>query len=248
MIDVFNLDTQHFEPYNTNLIDPLRRALNSTVWNDKLVIFGGLGTNPTGMPPLFDNATVFDPHASAFSDAVLPKLPQTLFAPGACFTGAKFVVAGGQPNLTSNPTDLVWTLEPGQSDWREMEQRLKAPSMFVELLPVSQGPRVRRSRRSRSSGTLAGVLGLGARWKGSGRTFRVQTSSMMPLWMKSALVSIPPAPAHSPLAANFGALAHDFRGSSNTYSLPARASTSSLRTGCFSRRDNSRPGANFGPN
>jgi N-acetylneuraminic acid mutarotase len=136
MVDVFDLDTLDFTPYDTEMPLPLRRALAGAEASGKLVLFAGLGSNPTGTPPLLDVSSVFDPAKNTFSDTEVPKLPVTLFSAGACFTGAKYVVAGGQTDLRGGLSDTVYTHTPGDADWK-VAGKLSQPAMFVEMMPVS---------------------------------------------------------------------------------------------------------------
>lgn len=135
MVDVFDLDRQEFIPFDVEVPDPVRRAFSAAAFDGKLAMFGGLGRNLAGPPPLLDTVTVFDPATSTFSDSVIPKLPTALFSPGACFTGTKFVVAGGQPTF-STISQKVYTFTLGDALWREAAP-LSQPAMFIELHPIS---------------------------------------------------------------------------------------------------------------
>jgi hypothetical protein len=139
-VDVFDLDKLQFEASDTAISAPPRRALTSGVWNGKLVILGGIADNDE--PVL--NATVFDPTQigigrGPFSDQSLPRLPTTMFSPGACFTGDRFAIAGGSPGpgQENGPWNRVYTLKPGDSDWILSPKRLSQPVTFVELVPIS---------------------------------------------------------------------------------------------------------------
>jgi hypothetical protein len=136
MVDVFDVAREEFVPYDIAL-QPSRRALGGCEMNGKLALLGGLGPAVGGPPPLLDTATVFDPVANSFSDAAIPKLKETLFSAGACFTGRFLVVAGGQPGLAAPLSDKIYVWEPGTKDWRLAAAKLPAAAMFVELLALS---------------------------------------------------------------------------------------------------------------
>jgi hypothetical protein len=126
-VEVFDPATNMFQPLDSTLSLPLRRALAGTEMNGKFLLVGGL--TETGR--FLQNVTAFDAGSGRCSEVAL--LPGGRFAPGACFTGKWLVVAGG---LNFDPSPIVMLYDFGSRTWFENRIQLDEPTMFVELVPL----------------------------------------------------------------------------------------------------------------
>jgi len=91
-IEVFDMKTETLELSPLTLPDPLRRAFTSVVFNDEILLIGGLGVGASHFE-LLDQVTAFNPFKGTFRE--LPKLPFATFAPAAGMLGDTLFVFGG---------------------------------------------------------------------------------------------------------------------------------------------------------
>lgn len=91
-IEVFDTKKETIEVSSVTLPDPLRRAFTSVVFNDEILLIGGLGVGASHFE-LLDQVTAFNPFTGTFRE--LPKLPFPTFAPAAGMLGDTLFVFGG---------------------------------------------------------------------------------------------------------------------------------------------------------
>jgi N-acetylneuraminic acid mutarotase len=136
-IDVFDLTTEKLSTLDAKLPNPLRRALSGAVWQDKILLVGGLGQGLAGAhAALLDNVTLFDPASERFQD--LPPLPFPTFAPAAGILGDRLFVFGGFTNAESPDGDYVGHIYTMGIDatWRHTGRYLPVPAAFGQVVPL----------------------------------------------------------------------------------------------------------------
>jgi len=134
-VDVFDLDKQEATKTDIVVPNPLRRALSGLVYDDTILLIGGLGQGASHFE-LLDQVTAFKPETGEWRE--LPKLPFATFAPAAGVVNDTLLVFGGM--FKTGPmefkyVDHVFALDNAEG-WKHTGRYLSEPKGFAQVVEL----------------------------------------------------------------------------------------------------------------